>query len=140
MDAVLDFETKLLGFDPSLDDFPYMVDELIESVDKEHFESLLPSIFRFFEKYPLNDCGAPGTLVHFIEDFFPLYKDLLIDSISKKPSYNTILMVNRILNSNLSEEERNEYLSLLNSVISESQNPVELIDLAKEFSGYQADK
>jgi hypothetical protein len=101
MDVVLDFEKRLMVLDPIDDDFPYLVDELLDSIDQNYHQDLIPSIFKFFEENSLNDCGMPGTLVHFVEYFDPFYLEILIESIKRKPSYNTILMTNRILNSDL---------------------------------------
>jgi len=116
------------------------VDELIESIDVKDHEKLIPSIFKFFETYPLDDCGAPGSLVHLTESYYPSYKALLFNSLQKQPSVNTILMVNRILNSALSDIERNEYLSLLKSVASNDNVATELKNEAKDYIDYQTEK
>ena len=62
--------------------FKVQMDELIESlqsVSKDNQEQVIPAIFRFFEKYPLNVMGLPGTFTHFIESFWPNYSDILLD-------------------------------------------------------------
>ncbi|WP_300672168.1 hypothetical protein [Desulfoluna sp.] len=138
MDYLKVFETKLTKLNPEEDEFVLQVDDLIESIHQEHHEELIPTIFCFFEKFPLNDCGAPGTLVHFIEDYYPKYKQLLLDSLKREPAYNTILMVNRISNSNLSKEERQEYESVLFNVIEDGNISEELRNEAKHFIEYQS--
>ena len=140
MTVTENFEARLMELDPRDDEFVLSVDTLLESLPVECHESLIPAIFRFFEKYPLEDCGAPGTLVHLTEHFYPSYKSILLNSLARAPSYNAILMTNRILNSNLSAQERQEYLSALSDVaIQPSVNPV-LAQQARHFIEHQAKK
>lgn len=129
-----------MALDPRNDEFVLSVDSLLESLPVECHESLIPAIFRFFEKHPLEDCGAPGTLVHLAEHFYPSYKSILLNSLARAPSYNAILMANRILNSNLSAQERQEYLSALSDVaIQPGVNPA-LAKQARHFIEHQAKK
>lgn len=65
------------------------------------------------ERNSLMDIGSPGPLVHLIEKFYPNYVDELEASIVRKPTSHTLWMLNRILNSNLSENERASFLELL---------------------------
>lgn len=135
-----EFEESIMSLDPTDDDFVLQVDNLVESVEEKNYEQLIPSIFRFFESHPLDDCGAPGTLVHLVENFYPNYKDSLLNSIKNSPNVVAILMVNRILNSNLSPQERDEYLSALNIVALNGEISDRLNNKAKHFIEYQASK
>ncbi|MEI4549480.1 hypothetical protein [Pseudoalteromonas spongiae] len=137
MTPIEEFEIRLMRVNPEEDNFALQIDELVESVPDELFEALIPSIFRFFEKHSLQDCGMPGTLVHLVEDFYPSYKSLLLDSLEKAPSLNAILMTNRILNSQLSPHERQEYTSALEAIRDNTNVHSELRKEAKEFIEYQ---
>ncbi len=131
------FRQKLFSLDPASDEFMYDLDDLVETIPPENGEECIPAIFEYFEAHPLEDFGAPGTLVHFVEDYYPKYKTILIESVKRCPSKNTILMINRILNSKLSEDERGEYISCLVSVVNNGKVQTELKDNAKRFIEYQ---
>jgi hypothetical protein len=56
-------------------------------------------ILRFIEEHPQLDLGAPGSLVHFVERFYGKgYETKLVESIWRKPTMQTVWMLNRILN------------------------------------------
>ena len=134
------FEIHLLELDPREDSFVLRVDKLVESVPLSCQADLIPSIFRFFEKYPLEDCGAPGTLVHLTEHFYPSYKDILLESLARAPSLNALLLVNRMLNSDLPEQEREEYFSALRDVAERVDIHPSLANQASRFISYQSQK
>ena len=140
MDTVRNFEIRLLELNPRGDSFVLEVDKLVESVPPSYQASLIPAIFRFFEKYPLEDCGAPGTLVHLTEHFYPSYKGILLESLARAPSLNALLMVNRVLNSNLSEQEREEYFSALRGVAERVDIHQSLANQASRFISYQSQR
>jgi hypothetical protein len=140
MSQVEEFKTGLMKLQPSDDEFPVQVDELLESIPKELHESLIPSIFQFFEAHPLEECGMPGGLVHLVENYYPNYKQILIRSMQKAPNFSSILMVNRILNSELSEDERNEYTALLIELSNNSGADEALRINAKDFIKFQSEK
>lgn len=126
-----------MALDPGSTNFELEADKLIAAYGDELRDELLRPIFRYFAAHPLCDVGAPGTLVHFAEQFYPSYKPLLLRSLEQQPSYNTILMANRILNSQLEAGEREEYLRALASVSSSSVAAPELREHAKHFMEYQ---
>ncbi|VVE53205.1 hypothetical protein PAQ31011_04851 [Pandoraea aquatica] len=140
MDAIRNFEIRLLELNPREDSFVLEVDKLVESVPLSCQASLIPSIFRFFEKYPLEDCGAPGTLVHLTEHFYPGYKGVLLESLARAPSFNALLMVNRVLNSSLSAQEREEYFSALRAVAERVDIHLSLANEASHFISYQSQR
>ena len=134
------FEEELLNLDPAADEYLHQIDMLLVGINEEYYENLIPSIFKFFEKNSLSDCGTPGTLVHLVEVFYPIYLPQLIDSINKKPSYNAILMVNRLLNSELSNTTRIELMYILKNIASNSAIAPMLQKESREFIEYQNEK
>jgi hypothetical protein len=114
------FEQKLKTLDPGEVDFVARVDDLVGDLSHEVAPLVYEPILRFFEAHPGADCGAPGTLVHHVEAYYPNYVLALRQSVSRVPSYNGVLMINRILNSKLSEEERAEYVAVLRSAVSDA--------------------
>jgi hypothetical protein len=57
------------------------------------------AILRFMEDHPDIDFGAPGPLVHFVEEFYGKgYEAILLESIERRPTAHTAWMLNRLLN------------------------------------------
>ena len=113
IDPVTVFAARLNQLNPNDDAFVLHVDDLVEETSPSTLEVAYPVIFRFFEAHPENDCGMPGTLVHMMEDYYPNYVEELIESVRRIPSTNTVLMVNRILNSDVDGELRNRLIECL---------------------------
>lgn len=111
------FEKALFLIQPRDDEGHLLeIDTLIEQVNPEDLDLCFTPIFKYFEAYAEYDFGAPGTLVHFLESGYPRYMPELRKSLERRPSYNSVLMVNRILNSNLESSERQELMSTLTQV------------------------
>lgn len=92
----------------------YDLVDLLEDVNE--ISLIYNPVFRFLEKYPSADIGNPGPLVHLLERHYPDYVPKLIVSIEQKPTYNSIIMLHRIMNSELSREDKLNYLALLKTV------------------------
>ena len=122
-----------MGLDPYADEFVIQADELVEHLSPEIADSIYPAVFEFFEATPDADCGAPGTLVHHVEEFYPHYLPALKQSVRRKPSYNGVLMINRILNSDMDETERSELMQILRATVVESSAPDEVIEMVERF-------
>jgi len=73
---------------------------------------IVEPIFRYIEKYPDADYGAPGPLVHLLESG-KAYEAELAASIARHPTGTAVLMVGRILNSSLSYERQDYWLKVL---------------------------
>jgi hypothetical protein len=128
-----EFEERLSQLDPRKADFALSVDELIGALTQETAPFVYESIFRFFEAHPAADCGAPGALVHCVEHHYPNYVPALLQSVIGTPSYNGVLMINRILNSKLSDEERSQHVAALISVTQNASAPETVRAMAKRF-------
>ncbi|MEM6474524.1 MAG: hypothetical protein AAF802_33640, partial [Planctomycetota bacterium] len=113
IDSVADFSDRLNQLDPDDDAFVLHVDDLVEQTSPDTLEIAHSAIFRFFGTHPENDCGMPGTLIHMMEDYYPNYVDDLVDSIGRTPSANAVLMVNRILNSDVDSDLHSRLIQCL---------------------------
>jgi hypothetical protein len=133
-----EFEQRISALDPEQVDFVLRADDLVAALSQEIAPLVYEPILRFFEAHPRADCGAPGTFVHHVEDYYPNYVVALRQSVSRAPSYNGVLMLNRILNSKISDAERVEYLAILRSVISNASAPDTVRSMAKRFLDRQA--
>lgn len=100
----------------------YEVIQIIEA--EENAFDYVESILRFMEDNSKVDFGEPGPLVHFMERFYKRgYERLLLESFIRKPTEQTVWMLNRILNDkNL--VNRQAYMEALK----ESANRVDLDD------------
>lgn len=137
MQKIDKFQAELMKLKPEDDEFLTLVDDLIESIPEEIHLSFIPSIFKFFETHPLSECGMPGGLVHLVEKFYPSYERILKNSLQKTPSYSSMLMVNRILNSNLSKNNRKEYTDILVRLSNDNNMEEKLRSKAKSILKYQ---
>ena len=89
----------------------------IETVKKiEQYENsfiFVEPILKLMELYPLADFGAPGELVHFMEEFYKKgYEELLYESFKRRPTLHTVEMVNRIINDE-AFSDRQKFIELL---------------------------
>lgn len=135
IETASEFRHRLMQLDPLADEFVVDADELLEDLSPEIADAVYPVIFEFFEATPEADCGAPGSLVHHVEHFYPNYLAELKDSVRRAPSYNGVLMINRILNSDLSSPERNELMEILAAISAKADAPEEVARMAERFIG-----
>jgi hypothetical protein len=132
--AVEEFETRLKRLDPDDNAFVLQGDELIGALAPSIADKVYLAILQFFERHPNADCGAPGTLVHHMEEFYPNYVDALIESVNRRPSYNGALMVNRILNTDIDPKLRSRLLAVLNGIIQgDKQVATHVLEMVRGF-------
>jgi hypothetical protein len=140
IESLAEFDRFLNALNPAADEFVLQIDELVEQLPESIAAEVYPAVFAFFEKHPDADCGAPGTLVHHVERYYPNYVDTLLQSARNKPSYNSALMLNRILNSDIPDLQRAEMLDILNSIAASDAVSSIVRDLAMRFIQYQAQR
>jgi len=95
-----------------------------------------PAVFRLFERFPDEDFGCPGPLVHLMVARGG-YKDLLLASITRAPSITVVTMVNRLLNSQLPRAERSLWIQALRNA---AHSPTAIEDVkscARDLLEYQ---
>ena len=106
IETIDEFERQLSQLDPHDVAFVLHADALIGNLSPDLHAKVYDVILRFFETHADADCGAPGTLVHHIEAFYPNCVEAIIASVDRKTSYNGVLMIHRILNSKVNDELR----------------------------------
>src|SRR6266851_2546205 len=79
-------------------------------------EKAIHELFSVMERLPDVGLGSPGPLVHTLERLHG-YEDELMRSVRRQPSLLSVWMVNRILNTNLSQDARHSYMALLNEAL-----------------------
>ncbi len=122
-------------------EFEGQVYAVVEGLDEsdENLKCAFTAIFDLFERLPEEDFGTPGALVHLLEARGG-YKDLLKDSIHRRPSIPTVTMVNRLLNSSLTTDERDGWLDSLLEIVGSSSSADSVKDLAKHYLAYQSSR
>jgi hypothetical protein len=59
---------------------------------------IIEPVLRVLESHPTKDFGIPGPLVQFVERFLGKgYEEELIDSLKRRPTRNTVLMLSRLI-------------------------------------------
>lgn len=81
------------------------------------------------EGHPDIDYGAPGPLVHFMEKI-PNFEIKLLESVERRPTSDTVGMLNRVINSKHDPQERWAMISVMERVL---ENPA-----ADQFTRYRA--
>ncbi|QDT66377.1 hypothetical protein V22_36440 [Calycomorphotria hydatis] len=135
-----DFRRCLFILDPEHPGFPRHCDDLLDSLSRDVAENAYVHIFEFFRRYPESDMGAPGSLVHFVEQYYPDYMPALLHDARVYPSYNSILMVNRILNSEIPNQERSDLMDILRSTKNRDDIPDRVNELAADLLEFQNDR
>ena len=93
-------------------------------------------IFRFMEEHPQADFGAPGPIVHAMEELGG-YEEALAESIMRRPIPHTLWMVSRILNSDLAPAERQRWLGELRRVATDPNASADARAEASELLEHQ---
>jgi hypothetical protein len=109
----------LNSFEPSRDDTDnlYRLYQLFEGfgcLPDRHRAA--PAVFGLLERFPDAEFGSPGPLVHELEAI-PGYLPLLRGSLRRQPTYYTVWMVNRLLNTELPSDQRENWLSDLRGAL-----------------------
>ena len=102
-------------------------------------ERVAPALLALLERHPQADFGTPGPLVHALESQAG-YRDLLAASLERQPTELTAWMANRLLNSKLPRDERNEWLKRLTAVTSHPKAAPGVRDSAIRFLDFQASR
>ena len=115
--------------------------DLVELIDeKDDISSVFETVFKFFEDYPDADVGNPGPLVHMMERRYPNYMFALLNSVRNNPTYMSVFMLNRVLNSDLSSEKRENYLELLKAAAFGDSEDEIMKENAQELYQYQTER
>jgi hypothetical protein len=126
-----DFDGTRARFD-GMDRLSQLCEELraIEDV-----QACAPVLFRTMERLGETELGSPGPLVHTLETWRGGYERFLAESVSRKPTYLSVWMVNRLLNARPSDAEA--WLDLLRSVAHDPAASDEARSAASDFLAYQ---
>ncbi|QDV81028.1 hypothetical protein [Botrimarina mediterranea] len=118
--------------------FEGQVFEATEGVDEtsEDLPLSYASVFALFERFPGEDFGNPGPLVHMLEGRGG-YENELANSLERKPSVPAVTLVNRILNGELPNVDRAHWMTALHDAATSDTAVAEVKDLAQELLEHQ---
>lgn len=92
----------------------------------------VPAMLSLIERYPDAELGSPGPLVHELVAI-PGYESFLRDSVLRQPADLNVWMVNRILNSDVSQDVRLGWLSVMKQVLKHSRASREVQQAVADF-------
>jgi len=91
-------------------------------------------VLRYMEAHPEVDFGAPGPLVHFVEQFFGMgYEERLVESVKRNPTPHTVWMLNRVINGPNIADVKRTYIELMRQVAHNPSSGQESMQLAERF-------
>lgn len=111
-DSITVFSNRLNQLDP-FDKVNFLGDleELLTQSSAETLRMAHKTIFQFFEDYP--ETQLLGPFLHVLDDHYPDYLEELVESVDRKPSTSTLLMVNRHLNEGHDDATRDRLMTCL---------------------------
>lgn len=112
----------------------YIDDEVVDAINtySNPYELVAP-ILEIIADNPSVDFGMPGELVHFVEQFYKNgYEELLIASVSEKPTPHNIWMLHRCYN-DINNPQRDKFAEVIRELKNEESVSVEIKDAIDEF-------
>ena len=112
----------------------YIDDEVVDAINtySNPYELVAP-ILEIIADNPSVDFGMPGELVHFVELFYKNgYEELLIASVSEKPTPHNIWMLHRCYN-DINNPQRDKFAEVIRELKNEESISVEIKDAIDEF-------
>ena len=92
----------------------------------------VPEILQLFERFPNEDFGSPGALVHVAEHFSGRgYEEELEKSLRRRPTPHTVWLANRSVNAKDGYSER--FLALLRDIAAKTTGDDETVHRARDF-------
>lgn len=101
-------------------------------------DSSVPAMFNVMERLDCAELGAPGPLVHTMEQWRGRYEKHLVNSVRRRPSIHAIWMINRILN--VSPPDTKDWIDLLAAVASHPLACQSVKDQAVRFIQIQSER
>lgn len=129
--------SKIEGFEPT-DEGWLELDALIQRLlASEHPERGIDALLGVLERFPEEDgYGVFWSILHALESL-PGYQNKLIESVIRSPSEMTITMINRMLNSGLTEVDGTNLLKLMENVATNQNYSASIREEAKGYIEWQ---
>ena len=113
----------------------YYIDDEVEDAINTYsnpYEFVAP-ILEIIADNPSVDFGMPGELVHFVEQFYKNgYEEVLIASVSKKPTPHNIWMLHRCYN-DINNPQREKFAEVIKNLKNEKSVSAGIQEAIDEF-------
>lgn len=136
--SCLDVEQYLKSGDFGASDLELALYDLSDMLEGEELGDVLPDIFGFYEKHPHIELGNLGPLANLVENSGTDYMSPLLTSIESKPTYVTVNLLARVINSDVSEADRERFISIIKNLASDDSIDAFARDTAKEYVEHKA--
>lgn len=113
-------------------DFEFIMEDNIMELEMQGIgiEAIVP-LLQLMERHPMDDFGAPGAIVHFVERFYKKgYEELLVESVKRRPTMHTVWMLNRVMNGS---NDKDSYIAIMKEIINSSSVEEEIKNEVREF-------
>jgi hypothetical protein len=101
------------------------LDALLEELKENNYpKELLEDLFKLLEKNPHFNFGMPGNIVRAIEKYYkePDYQDFIIHSIERYPTEYNLWLLQRLLNSFETDEEKEIGVNIFRKIVKETND------------------
>ena len=131
--ATLDVAHYLNSGDFGASDLELALYDLSDMLEGQELGDTLADIFTFYEKYPNIELGTPGPLVTLIEGSSTNYLPALLASLESRPTYVTVNILARVINTDIDESEKTRFLAIIDAVANHAGADESARATAKEY-------
>jgi hypothetical protein len=131
--ATLDVAHYLNSGDFGASDLELALYDLSDMLEGQELGDTLADIFTFYEKYPNIELGTPGPLVTLIEGSSTDYLPALLASLESRPTYVTVNILARVINTDIDESEKTRFLAIIDAVANHADADESARATAKEY-------
>ena len=136
--AALDVEGCLNSGNFGAADLELALYDLSDMLEGQELSDVLADIFGFYEKYPNIELGGPGPLATLVENSNKTYVPALLTSLGSSPTYVTVNMLARVVNTDISDLDRARYLDIIDVIAHSAEADEAAVATAKEYLEHRA--
>jgi hypothetical protein len=136
--VALDVNHYLSSGDFGTADLELALYDLSDMLEGQELSDVLADIFRFYEKYPDIELGNPGPLVTLMENSGINYVPALLTSLESKPTYVTVNILARVVNTDIDNVDKVRYLAIIDAIAKSTDANESAIASAKEYLEHRA--
>jgi hypothetical protein len=132
-----DIIADLHAFTPTTHDFnyegrSYLIELTSDVLEAANPERAIAALLGVLERYPDEDLGTPGAVVHTLEEL-PGYEPYLLESARNYPSPYTVQMVSHLINSTEHLPTKRDLLQLIKDIQAQEAAPETAKEQAKNI-------
>lgn len=121
----------------AVDDLKKLEATLKRLAATEHPEQAMDTLYRFYERFPLDDgYGLCWEILHLLEGM-PNYEIALVKSLQRQPVQFSLTMLERLINVGRTHVEGIDLIALLKSIADNSNENAAIREIAQDCLGSQ---